>query len=121
MSNLPTDRSKNYMKDEWGTTKLVTDYDSLSHLQSPPASTIGNHHTQGFGFTKERVIGDREELLREITHDDLTPKTNDVHSDREILIKHNLKTQTILHEQIRNDADYDDWSYGTEPTYGKKW
>ena len=20
-----------------------------------------------------------------------------------------------------NDEDYDDWSYGTEPTYGKKW
>lgn len=34
---------------------------------------------------------------------------------------HDLKKQTELHEKIRNDEDYDDWSYGTEPTYGKKW
>jgi hypothetical protein len=33
--------------------------------------------------------------------------------------KHNLLKQTELHEKIRNDGDYDDWSYGTEPTYGK--
>ncbi len=32
---------------------------------------------------------------------------------------HNLKLQTELHEQIRNDNDYDDWEYGTEPSYGK--
>ena len=34
---------------------------------------------------------------------------------------HDLKKQTELHENIRNDDDYDDWDYGTEPTYGKKW
>ena len=33
--------------------------------------------------------------------------------------KHNLKKQTELHEIIRNDEDYDDWEYGTEPVYGK--
>lgn len=33
--------------------------------------------------------------------------------------RHDLKKQTELHEKIRNDEDYDDWSYGTEPTYGK--
>ena len=33
--------------------------------------------------------------------------------------KHNLKKQTELHEMIRNDEDYDDWEYGTEPSYGK--
>lgn len=32
---------------------------------------------------------------------------------------HDLKKQTELHEQIRNDDDYDDWEYGTEPSYGK--
>ena len=32
---------------------------------------------------------------------------------------HDLKRQTVLHEDIRNDEDYDDWEYGTEPTYGK--
>jgi len=33
----------------------------------------------------------------------------------------NLKKQTELHERIRNDEDYDDWEYGTEPVYGKNW
>jgi hypothetical protein len=40
-------------------------------------------------------------------HDDV-PKT-----------KHFLKEQAELHQKIRNDEDYDDWEYGTEPTYGK--
>jgi hypothetical protein len=31
---------------------------------------------------------------------------------------HNLTIQNALHEKIRNDEDYDDWEYGTEPTYG---
>ena len=35
--------------------------------------------------------------------------------------KHDLKKQTELHEKIRNDEDYDDWSYGTEPIYGNPW
>ena len=30
-----------------------------------------------------------------------------------------LTKQTEIHEKIRNDADYDDWEYGTEPSYGK--
>ena len=42
-------------------------------------------------------------MLREIANDGLTPK------------KHDLKTQSELHEKIRNDEDYDDWEYGTEP------
>jgi hypothetical protein len=35
--------------------------------------------------------------------------------------KHDLKKQTKLHEKIRNDEDYDDWEYGTEPNYGNPW
>jgi hypothetical protein len=35
--------------------------------------------------------------------------------------RHDLKKQTELHEKIRNDEDYDDWNYGTEPTYGHSW
>ena len=35
--------------------------------------------------------------------------------------RHDLKKQSELHEKIRNDEDYDDWSYGTEPTYGNPW
>ena len=34
---------------------------------------------------------------------------------------HNLKIQSELHQKIRNDDDYDDWSYGTEPNYGVSW
>jgi hypothetical protein len=74
MSNLPVDRDKSYMYKMWGTTKLITDYDS----------------------TKDRTI-------KEVN-----------------FIKHDLKKQTELHEMIRNDEDYDDWEYGTEPSYGKK-
>jgi len=32
--------------------------------------------------------------------------------------RHDLKKQAELHEKIRNDEDYDDWEYGTEPIYG---
>jgi hypothetical protein len=79
MSNLPVDRDSNYMHQMWGTTKLVTDYTSI---------------------TEKRV-------LQEIAHDDISKK-------------HHLKEQTMLHESIRNDEDYDDWEYGTEPSYGKR-
>ena len=79
MSNLPVDRDPNYMREMWGTAKLITDYDS-----TPP-----------------------KRIIQEVMHD-LAPK-------------HNLKKQTELHEKIRNDEDYDDWSYGTEPGYGSPW
>jgi len=48
-------------------------------------------------------------MLREIANDDLVPK------------KHNFETQSELHEKIRNDEDYDDWDYGTEPIPLKEW
>ena len=35
--------------------------------------------------------------------------------------KHDLKKEVELHEKIRNDDDYDDWEYGTEPDYGQSW
>jgi hypothetical protein len=78
MSNLKVDRDREYMKQMWGTTKLVTDYEVSE-----------------------------QKVLQEIMHDDIQ--------------RHNLKKQTDLHEKIRNDEDYDDWEYGTEPTYGSSW
>jgi hypothetical protein len=48
---------------------------------------------------------DNSKMLREISNDDLVPK------------KHNFKIQNELHSKIRNDNDYDDWEYGTEPLY----
>ncbi len=35
--------------------------------------------------------------------------------------KHDFQKQIELHEKIRNDEDYDDWDYGTEPIYGSSW
>ena len=49
-----------------------------------------------------------QKMLREIANDDLTPKKHDFHLQNEI------------HEKIRNDDDYDDWEYGTEPLYEVK-
>jgi len=31
---------------------------------------------------------------------------------------HNLIIQNKRHEKMRNDEDYDDWEYGTEPSDG---
>lgn len=74
----PVDRDLNYMREMWGTEKLVTDYDE-------------NHENQ---------------LLREV----------DFEKNRKNLNK--FKSQNEIHEKIRNDDDYDDWEYGTEPIFG---
>jgi hypothetical protein len=47
-------------------------------------------------------------MLREIANDNITPK------------KHDFYHQNEIHERIRNDEDYDDWEYGTEPIYESK-
>jgi hypothetical protein len=49
-----------------------------------------------------------KKMLREIANDELTPK------------KHDFYHQNEIHEKIRNDEDYDDWEYGTEPLYETK-
>jgi hypothetical protein len=49
------------------------------------------------------MVTENKKMLREISNDDLTPK------------KHDFQIQKELHEKIRNDDDYDDWEYGTEP------
>ena len=51
----PSDRNKDYMKEVWGTTKLITDY-----MTTPP------------------------KMLREIANDDLTPKKHDFVTQNEI-------------------------------------
>jgi len=92
MGNSPVDRDSNYMREVWGTTRLVTDYVGNEKMHDF-LDNLGNHQHQ--------------KMLREIANDDLTPK------------KHDFAIQNELHEKIRNDEDYDDWDYGTEPTYGK--
>lgn len=34
---------------------------------------------------------------------------------------HDFDVQKRLHQQIRNDPDYDDWEYGTEPLPHEAW
>jgi hypothetical protein len=48
-------------------------------------------------------------MIREISHDEIVPK------------KHNFAVQNEIHEKIRNDEDYDDWEYGTEPIPLREW
>jgi hypothetical protein len=50
-----------------------------------------------------------KKVIQEIMHDEIGKN------------RHNLTEQTKIHEKIRNDEDYDDWEYGTEPTYGSSW
>jgi phosphopantothenoylcysteine synthetase/decarboxylase len=76
-----SDRNIEYMKQTWGTTKLVTDYGVLEETK----------------------------MLREINNDTLTPK------------KHDFIVQNEIHEKIRNQKDYDDWEYGTEPIPLQEW
>jgi hypothetical protein len=48
---------------------------------------------------------ENKKMLREVINDEGIPKS------------HDFATQNELHAKIRNDDDYDDWSYGTEPLY----
>ncbi len=34
---------------------------------------------------------------------------------------HDFEAQKAVHQRIRNDADYDDWEYGTEPLPHESW
>jgi hypothetical protein len=34
---------------------------------------------------------------------------------------HDFEVQKQVHQQIRNDPDYDDWEYGTEPLPREAW
>jgi hypothetical protein len=45
--------------------------------------------------------------IQEIMHDEIP--------------KNKFKLSEENHQKIRNDVDYDDWEYGTEPTYGRSW
>jgi len=85
MGNSPVDRDENYMREMWGTNRLVSDYGSMERIN---------------------VYEEKKEFLQEIMDYEKT---------------HDLKKQSQLHEKIRNDEDYDDWEYGTEPNYGNPW
>lgn len=78
---MTADKNKEYMMNMWGTQYLSNEY----------------------GW-EEKIS--KQKMLREINHDEMTPK------------KHDFELQNEIHSRIRNDDDYDDWEYGTEPLFG---
>jgi len=67
---------------------------------------------QMWGTTKlvtDYEVIQEKKMLREIGHDEIVPK------------KHNFQIQNEIHEKIRNEEDYDDWEYGTEPISLREW
>jgi len=41
--------------------------------------------------------------------------------DSQAAAPHDFDVQKELHQKIRNDPDYDDWEYGTEPLPHEAW
>lgn len=55
MAKYQVDRDISYMKENWGTTKLITDYNSLSKSEKnrkndPPENRLGKHCGGKEGF-----------------------------------------------------------------------
>ncbi len=71
-----------------------------------PSDRDSNYMYDQWGTTHLVTDYQAPRMLREIYNDDITPKRHDFHTQKEI------------HEKIRNDNDYDDWEYGTEPVFG---
>ena len=80
-------------------------------MSNLPVDRDKNYMHQMWGTTKlvtdYEVFTEKKKVIQEIMHDDVE-KT-----------KFNLSEQS--HKSIRNDNDYDDWDYGTEPIYGRPW
>jgi len=79
-------------------------------MSNLPVDRDSNYMYQMWGTTK--LVSDygalpQKRVIQEIMHDTAP--------------KHDFTKQVELHEKIRNDEDYDDWDYGTEPVYGKIW
>lgn len=71
-----------------------------------PTDRDSNYMYQMWGTDKLVTDYGTEEkkVIQEIMHDDMPNH------------KHQLSEK--IHSKIRNDIDYDDWEYGTEPLYG---
>jgi hypothetical protein len=79
-------------------------------MSNLPVDRDSNYMREVWGTTHlitDYVPKPQKRVIQEVMHD-LAPK-------------HNFKKQEELHEKIRNDEDYDDWEYGTEPHYGSSW
>jgi hypothetical protein len=75
MGNSPVDRNSNYMREMWGTTKLVTDYYQNEKMTSEHdfLDNLANHQHQ--------------KMLREISNDDITPKKRDTVNQEDLYEK----------------------------------
>jgi len=79
-------------------------------MSNLPVDRDKNYMYQMWGTTNlvtDYNVKLEKKTIQEIMHDDVAKN------------KHHLKEQAELHAIIRNDEDYDDWEYGTEPVYGK--
>lgn len=72
MGNSPVDRDKNYVRELWGTTKLVTNYYRDKEMTA-------NHD-----FLDNLGNDQHQKMLREIANDKLTPKKSDKIKESEI-------------------------------------
>jgi|GEM_PF-3487575 hypothetical protein len=56
------------------------------------------------------------------TKPDQIPESNpELVGSAESATPHDFEVQKELHQKIRNDPDYDDWEYGTEPLPHEGW
>ena len=62
-------------------------------------------------------IGDTEVDSQHVFYS-ILENTNNIVTE---LFNKSPETYKILKAKIRNDEDYDDWEYGTEPHYGESW
>ena len=49
------------------------------------------------------------------------PATESAQASAAAAQAHDFEVQKQVHQQIRNDPDYDDWEYGTEPLPHEAW
>ena len=57
--------------------------------------------------TDYEIVTEKKKVIQEIMHDEIE--------------KNKFKLSEQTHKSVRNDNDYDDWDYGTEPIYGRPW
>tara|TARA_A100001515_G_scaffold57811_1_gene45614 strand:- start:1073 stop:1324 length:252 start_codon:yes stop_codon:yes gene_type:complete len=81
MGNSPVDRDKNYVREMWGTTKLVTDYYRDEEMTA-------NHD-----FLDNLANDQHQKMLREISNDDITPKKRDTVNQEDLYEKADDNTE----------------------------
>ena len=81
MGNSPVDRDKNYMREMWGTTKLVKDYYRDEKMTA-------NHD-----FLDNLANDQHQKMLREISNDDITPKKRDTVNQEDLYEKADDNTE----------------------------